>query len=125
MHFYLPDLQSLHFYLKNENDSKALENFQKALEFDESRYAIWDQVLIMEYQIQDFKRLYKDSKRCLELFPTLVNVYLLNGISCTQTKKYQESIEILDLGIDLSGNTRQITANNSIIQDDILLGGDY
>lgn len=92
------------FYLKNENDAKALENFQKALEFDESRYAIWDQVLIMEYQIQDFKRLYKDSKRCLELFPTLVNVYLLNGISCTQTKKYQESIEILDLGIDLIVN---------------------
>jgi len=92
------------FYLKNENDSKALENFQKALEFDESRYAIWDQVLIMEYQIQDFKRLYKDSKRCLELFPTLVNVYLLHGISCTQTKKYQESIESLDLGIDLIVN---------------------
>ena len=32
---------------------------------------------------------------------------------------------ILDLGLDLSGNTRQITANNSIIQDDILIGGDY
>jgi tetratricopeptide (TPR) repeat protein len=92
------------FYLKNENDSKALENFQKALEFDESRYAIWDQVLIMEYQIQDFKRLYKDSKRCLELFPTLVNVYLLNGISCTQTKKYDESIEALNLGMDLIVN---------------------
>jgi tetratricopeptide (TPR) repeat protein len=89
------------FYLKNENDSRALENFQKALEFDESRYAIWDQVLIMEYQIQDFKRLYKDSKRCLELFPTLVNVYLLHGISCTQTKKFEESIETLDLGIEL------------------------
>ena len=89
------------FYLKNENDSKALENFQKALEFDESRYAIWDQVLIMEYQIQDFKRLYKDSKRCLELFPTLVNVYLLHGISCTQTKNFEESIETLDLGIEL------------------------
>ena len=92
------------FYLKNENDSKALENFQKALEFDESRYAIWDQVLIMEYQIQDFKRLYKDSKRCLELFPTLVNVYLLHGISCTQTKKFQESIETLNLGMDLIVN---------------------
>lgn len=91
-------------YLKNENDSKALENFQKALEFDESRYAIWDQVLIMEYQIQDFKRLYKDSKRCLELFPTLVNVYLLHGISCTQTKQFQESIETLNLGLDLIVN---------------------
>lgn len=30
---------------------------------------------------------------------------------------------ILDLGLDLSGDTRQITAENSIIQDDILNGG--
>lgn len=92
------------FYLKMEDDAKALRNFQKALEFDESRYAIWDQVLIMEYQIQDFTRLYKDSKRCLELFPTLVNVYLLHGISCTQTKRFNEAIESLNLGIDLIVN---------------------
>lgn len=32
---------------------------------------------------------------------------------------------LLDLGLDSSGNTRQITANNSIIQDDILFGGGY
>lgn len=31
----------------------------------------------------------------------------------------------INLGLDLSGNTRIITADNSIIQDDILLGGDY
>lgn len=30
---------------------------------------------------------------------------------------------ILNLGIDSSGNTRQITANNSVIQDDVLFGG--
>lgn len=89
------------FYLKNGNDSKALEFFQKALEFDESSYAIWDHVLIMEYQTQDFKRLYEDSKRCLELFPTLVNVYLLHAVSCIQTKRFEESIEFLDLGLDL------------------------
>ena len=32
---------------------------------------------------------------------------------------------ILDLGLDLSGDTRQITAENSIIQDDILNGGTW
>lgn len=35
-----------------------------------------------------------------------------------------ETPELL-LGVDSSGNTRTITANNSIIQDDILLGGTY
>jgi tetratricopeptide (TPR) repeat protein len=31
-------------------------------------------------------------------------VYLLHGISCTQTKQYTEAIETLDLGIDLISN---------------------
>ena len=38
------------------------------------------------------------------------------------TKVYTQT---LDLGLDSSGNTRTITANNSIIQDDILRGGTY
>jgi hypothetical protein len=29
------------------------------------------------------------------------------------------------LGVDTSGNTRQITANNSVVQNDILIGGSY
>ena len=32
---------------------------------------------------------------------------------------------MLDLGLDSSGNTRQITADNSIIQDDDLNGGNF
>jgi len=35
------------------------------------------------------------------------------------------SASTLDLGLDSSGNTRQITADSSIIQDDILRGGNY
>lgn len=31
----------------------------------------------------------------------------------------------LHLGLDSSGNTRTITANNSVIQDDILFGGGF
>jgi hypothetical protein len=32
---------------------------------------------------------------------------------------------MLDLGVDSLGNGRQITANNSVIQNDTLLGGVY
>jgi hypothetical protein len=45
----------------------------------------------------------------------------------SQTRLTTNTVETktLDLGQDLSGNTRQITANNSIIQDDILYGGTF
>jgi tetratricopeptide (TPR) repeat protein len=97
-------------FLKNEQADLALDAFQKALKFDESKYAIWDQVLIMEYQKQDFQALYTHSKRCLELFPTLVNVYLLHAISATQTGKFNEAIESLDLGKELITNDKPMLA---------------
>jgi hypothetical protein len=46
-----------------------------------------------------------------------------SGTSTYWTSTYSISTPILDLGLDSSGNTRQITANNSIIQNDRLLGG--
>lgn len=57
----------------------------------------------------------------------------VNTVSGTSTVWYSTTIVTnnivytpnLNLGLDLSGDTRNITAENSIIQDDILLGGDY
>jgi len=52
----------------------------------------------------------------------------VNTVSGTSTVWESTGIiytPILDLGLDSSGNTRQITANNSVIQDDILNGGNY
>ena len=74
------------------------------MKYDQSKYAIWDQVLIMEYQSQEFEQLYIDSKKAMELFPTMIPPYLLHAISANQTKKHQEAIETIDSGIDLIVN---------------------
>lgn len=52
----------------------------------------------------------------------------INTVSGTSTVWESTGIiytPILNLGQDLSGSTREITAENSIIQDDILNGGSY
>jgi tetratricopeptide (TPR) repeat protein len=95
-------------YLKNDQAKESLENFQKALKYDQSKYVIWDQVLIMEYQNQDFDQLYVDSKKAIELFPTMIAPYLLHAISANQTKKHQEAIETIDSGIDLIVNDKDM-----------------
>ncbi len=53
---------------------------------------------------------------------------IINGVSGSTTywtATTSVTTAMLDLGLDSSGNTRQITANNSIIQNDTLLGGTY
>lgn len=53
------------------------------------------------------------------------DVNTISGTSTVWTSTNKIITPELNLGLDSSGNTRTITANNSIIQDDILNGGNY
>jgi hypothetical protein len=53
------------------------------------------------------------------------DVNTISGTSTVWTSTNKIITPELNLGLDSSGNTRTITADNSIIQNDILYGGDY
>ncbi len=101
------------FYLKEQKENEALLDFKEAIKFDQSKFVIWEQVLIMEYQNQDYKNLYVDSKKCLEYFPAISKVYLFFGISAIQDKKYDEAIEKLILG-------EELVVNDNVLKGEIL-----
>lgn len=98
------------YLMSAKKEDEALASYKKALEFDGNTYPIWNQVLIMEYQQGKHEELYQDSKRCLELFPTIGTVYLLNGVSANQTKRYSEALEILTVGKEMVFNDKAISA---------------
>jgi hypothetical protein len=58
-------------------------------------------------------------------FKRFRDINTVSGTSSVWTSTITVITPTLDLGLDSQGNLRQITANNSIIQDDILLGGTY
>lgn len=53
------------------------------------------------------------------------DINTVSGTSTVWTSTTSVTTAALILGLDSSGNTRTITANNSVIQDDILFGGVY
>lgn len=53
------------------------------------------------------------------------NVNTVSGTSTVWTSTNSVITPNLDLGNDTLGNSRTITADNSVIQNDILLGGSY
>ncbi len=53
------------------------------------------------------------------------DINTVSGTSTVWTSTISVTTPLLDLGVDSLGNIRQITANNSIIQDDFLNGGIY
>ncbi len=53
------------------------------------------------------------------------DINTISGTSSVWTSTIQVITPNLNLGLDSLGNQRIITANNSVIQDDILIGGNY
>lgn len=88
-------------YLQRVNrNQEALDVYLKAIEFETSKYLIWQEILLIEYEMQDFIRLNKDAQRCLEFFPNIPNVYLLAALSSNQLKKYDDALDYLRSGMD-------------------------
>lgn len=100
-------------YMKAGMEKEALQDFVQALEYDKTKYAIWEQVLIMEYKNQDFESLFKHASSCVEYFPSQAKVFLFYGLSANETKHYQEAIEKLEIGIELVVNDNAMKAEMS------------
>jgi tetratricopeptide (TPR) repeat protein len=88
------------FLQRIDKKSEALLAYKKALIYDKSKYLIWQEVLLLDYELKNFTDLYTDANSCLELFPTVANVYLMAGLASNQLKKYDEAIELVTNGMD-------------------------
>lgn len=99
------------YLLRAERDEEALASYQKALEIDNNLFPIWNQVLILQFELKDYKNLYTSSKECFELFPTSTTAYLLHGIAANETKNYQSAIDALSVGVEMvTGSDKDLKA---------------
>lgn len=98
------------YLLSLERDDDALSAYKEALKYDKDQFPIWNQVIFMEYQKQDFESLYEDSKECLSYFTTIPTVYLLNAVAAVQLKKYNDAIQSLEIGKELVIDDRSTKA---------------
>lgn len=101
------------FYYRDKKLEKAKEYFGKAVELDKSKYVIWNQLLIIESELQQFQEMIKHGKEAVELFPNEPTVYLLLGIAYLQEKNPTEAVLVLKQG------------KNMIIDNKALLGQFY
>jgi tetratricopeptide (TPR) repeat protein len=108
------------FYVKTENYQKAAEEFKAFIEKDQTNYRVWEQLLYIENMLGNTEELYLLSKNAMSLFRTAPIVYFFNGIACTELKKYDEALGVLQKGITFAGDNREL-----IMQYYSLLGETY
>lgn len=89
------------FLRREKRNKEAIEQFEKVVSLDSSRYSVWEQLLILYSEEFQYKKLAESSNTVMELFPEQPLPFLLSGIANLQLKDYQRSIEVLNQGVRL------------------------
>lgn len=89
------------FLYRDNRLREAREQFGKAAELDKNRFIIWNQILILDSQLEDYEAMVNTSAEAMELFPTMPSFYLFHGVGLIQKESYEEAIESLLAGVDL------------------------
>jgi tetratricopeptide (TPR) repeat protein len=79
----------------------ARAKFRKAVTLDPNRPPIWQQILTINSQLNDFEALIQESEMAMELFPQQPIFYLFNGVGLLQAKRPEEAIDALTTGKNL------------------------
>ncbi len=89
-------------------DVPALEEYQKALKVDDSKFTVWQQVLILESSLNLKDSLLHDAQRCLEIFPNQGLPHYMIGVSNLQNKKYNEALSEFSQAIMIGSDDKVI-----------------
>lgn len=96
------------FLYRDKKLKEARDEYAKAASLDKGRFAIWNQLLFVESELNDYTSMEKHSAEALELFPNQATPYFFNGISNIQLKNYAKAIESLNEGIEFVYNNNQL-----------------
>jgi tetratricopeptide (TPR) repeat protein len=77
---------------------EAREQLRKVLETQKDNYMIWERMILISNDLLDFKSIYTDTDKAIELFPNQPTLYGLKAVACLQLEKYTEALDILKQG---------------------------
>ncbi len=97
---------------------EARLTFIRVLTLDSSKYAVWEQVLRLDLQLEEYQHLLAFGNRAIELFPEQPLPFLFTGLANLQLKKYEEALKLLGAGAKIVVDDKEILAQFYMYQGD-------
>ncbi|MDX8337823.1 tetratricopeptide repeat protein [Draconibacterium sp. IB214405] len=97
--------------LKQNKLPEGREALLKALDINPNDYMVWERVMYIDNDLQQWDKLYEHTGRIIELFPNQPQGYFFKAIACVQLEKFDETIELSDEGADYVIDNPQLKAN--------------
>jgi len=105
-------------YLSTGKVREAQREYLLAVETGDVNFEVWQNLLYLETQLDQFDLAIKHSEQALELYPTQSMLYYFNGYSNLRMRNYEEAIFSLDQARKLSAtNPNLVCELNSMLGD--------
>lgn len=86
------------FLFRDKKYEAARKEYRMSISLDKEKYALWNQLLVIESELNDYVSMQKESKDAMELFPNQAAPYFFSGIANVQLKNYQTAVDDLTEG---------------------------
>jgi len=90
---------------------EALEKYKKSLEFDDTVFLVWEQVLRIHLDAKDFQSLRKDSEYAMDLYPNKAVLYYWNGLANARLARPDDAIDAFSMASMMVGDDGQLLAD--------------
>lgn len=99
---------------------EARNAYSRALRYDNSKFQIWQQVVLLDGELNQTDSLLVHSGRALEVFPNQASLWFYNGVAYLLKKQPARAVKSLEHGRKLATNNAELLA-----QFDAQLGDAY
>nr|WP_319998466.1 tetratricopeptide repeat protein [uncultured Draconibacterium sp.] len=97
--------------LKENKLAEGREALLKAVEIEPNDYMVWERIMYIDNDLQQWDKLYEHTGQIIELFPNQPQGYFFKTIACVQLEKFDETIELCKEGLDYVVDNPQLEAN--------------
>ena len=88
------------YLLRKEKLTEGRDALLKAIDTGNKDFMLWERLMFIDNDLQDWAALEKHSKQATEMYPNQPNSYLLSGVASIQLEKYDDAISVLEEGYD-------------------------
>jgi len=87
---------------------KSIAGYAKYVQFDESNFNVWQNLLNLELQQNNFDSVIVHGEQALEVFPNQIWLYLVNGVAHLSAEQWKEAIFYFEEGVKRAATNNQM-----------------
>lgn len=118
-----PENTSVHvvggdLYLSINRPREAQREYMRAVEMGEVSYEVWENLLFLDVQMEQWDKALAHSDEALELYPNQRMIYFFNGHANFRKRRYEESIFAFEQAKKLAQSDERLLADISAMLGD-------